>query len=261
MNETTPQANLQFETPGDFLIAEVPRLEHLRDQWLDSPDPEFHGRSARSIIDRERRRIPEALSGEEAIVDHDCPCCQMMADLPGPIFWNLDGSGMDPDFAFSFHHTREEWEAEEREFDEFNRRFDAKREEEERLGVKYPGAGYADPDGVWSRSFVAEDVSGGEAFLAVRLFAIGSHLAELIVDLKHPTEDHTLIDRLSHDFGNLREVLQTQDVELAAALIEPVLDRFRDTLDAVARARADLQAKCADLQQRLHRFLESPKDP
>ena len=112
---------------------------------------------------------------------------------------------------------------------------DSKREEEERLGVKYPGAGYADPDYAWSRSFVADDVSAGEAFLAVRLFAIGSHLAELIVDLKHPTEDRALIDRLSRDFGNLREVFQTQDVELAAALIEPVLDRFRDTLDVVAQ--------------------------
>jgi hypothetical protein len=184
----------------------------------------------------------------------------MMADLPGPIFWHLDGSGMDPDFAFSFHHTRDEWEADVREFEEFNRRFHSKREEEERLGVKYPGAGYADPDYAWSRSFVADDASAaaGEAFLGVRLFAIGSHLAELIVDLKRPTEDRALIDRLSRDFGNVREVCQTQDVELAAALTEPVLDRFRETLDVVAQTRADLQAKCADLQRRLDRFLEPP---
>src|SRR4051794_6261915 len=98
-----------------FLNSEVPCLEIIGDHWLETPDPECHDRTPRSIIDRERARLPEGMSGHEAIIDADCPCCQMMAGLPGPMFWHLDGSGMDDDFAFDIHHrTRQEWDAEQR---------------------------------------------------------------------------------------------------------------------------------------------------
>ncbi|SFI80215.1 hypothetical protein [Planctomicrobium piriforme] len=105
-------------TVGDFLTSEVPRLERIREEWLDSPDPECHGRTPRSIINRERARLPEVISACEAIVDPDCPCCQMLAELPGPVFWHLDGCEMEDDFAFDMHHrTREEWEAEQRSWE------------------------------------------------------------------------------------------------------------------------------------------------
>ena len=114
--KTRPGGNgLELFTVGDFLTSEVPRLERVRDEWLAMPDPECHGRTPRSIIDRERARLPERMSSLEAIVDPDCPCCQMMADMPGPVFWHLDGCNMDDDFAFDIsHRTREEWEAEQR---------------------------------------------------------------------------------------------------------------------------------------------------
>jgi hypothetical protein len=243
---------------GDFLTDEVPRLAQVRDEWLDGPDPEFHGRTPRSIIDRERARLPEGISGEEAVIDHDCPLCAMQADLPGPMFWHLDGCNMDEDFAFSFHRTREEWEAEQREYEECSRRFNAEWAERERLGVKYPEPGYADPDTVWERSFSAPETAGTPLYL--RLFSIGSHLSELIVDLKEPVEDRESVDRLSRDFGNLRDVLQSHDPAAGEALLEPVLDRFCDSLAAVAAARSDLEPKCADLQARLWRFLEPPEE-
>jgi hypothetical protein len=241
---------------NDFLPSEVPRLSRLRDEWLDTPDPESHRRTPRELIDHERRRLPEGFSGRDAMIDHDCPLCEMMAEMPGPMFMNLDGCNMDRDFAFSFHRTREEWEEEERESEEFNRRFNDEWAERERLGVKHPGEDSADADAVWQRSFSTPDGAGEP--LAMRLFGIGCHLAELIVDLKTPTEDRPLIDQLSRDFGNLREVIQSGDEAMADALIEPVLERFGETLDAVAAVRSDLQAKCADLQQRLRRFLEPP---
>lgn len=101
-------------TVGDFLTDEVPRLERFRENWLDGPDLEFHGRTPRSIIENERARIPEVVSGKDAMVDADCPCCQMLADMPGPMFWHLDGCNMDYDFAFDMEfRTREEWEAEQ----------------------------------------------------------------------------------------------------------------------------------------------------
>jgi hypothetical protein len=79
---------------SDFLATEVPRLESVAGEWLDTPNPKFHSRSPRSIIDRERARLTEGLSGHEAMIDADCPCCQMMGELSGPWFWHLDGSSV-----------------------------------------------------------------------------------------------------------------------------------------------------------------------
>jgi hypothetical protein len=130
-----------------------PRLERVRDEWLAAPDAECHGRTPRSIIDRERTRLPERMSSHEAIVDPDCPCCQMMADMPGPVFWHLDGCKMDDDFAFDIRlRTREEWEAEQRERNEFDRRFEAKQAERKRSGVADSDFGGEDENSVWSSS-------------------------------------------------------------------------------------------------------------
>jgi hypothetical protein len=243
---------------GDFLAAEVPRLKRVRDEWLASPDPECHGLTPRQIIEQERARLPQGMSGKDAMIDDGCPLCQMMADgLHGPMFWHLDGCNMDDDFAFSFERTREEFDERAREREEWDRRWRAEQGERERLEVKYPGGGYGDPDSVWKRSFVAD--SENEP-LPLRLFGIGTFLSELIVDLKGPPEDRPLIDQLSRDFGNLREVAQSGDLSLAEALFEPVLDRFCETLNSVAASHSELEPKCADLQQRLRRFCEPPRE-
>jgi hypothetical protein len=114
----------EFFSVGDFLTTEVSRLGGIREAWLDAPDPEFHGRTPRSIIASERARLPEAVSGHDAIVDPDCPCCQMMGELSGPMFWHLDGSEMDDEFAFDMQHrTLEEWAAERKEWEEQSKRY------------------------------------------------------------------------------------------------------------------------------------------
>jgi len=74
----------------------------------------------------------------------------------------------------------------------------------------------------------------------------------LIDDLHAAGAMQPLIDALNRDFGNLRAVLQAQD----AALVEPVLARFGQTLSEVAAARAELERKCDDLQRRLERLLD-----
>jgi hypothetical protein len=58
-------------------------------------------------------------------IDEDCDTCMMMANDPtlGPAFWHLDGSHMDNNFAFSDYLTREEWEAEKRRWEAFNKEF------------------------------------------------------------------------------------------------------------------------------------------
>jgi hypothetical protein len=168
--------------------------------------------------------------------------------MPGPMFWGLDGSHLDDDFAFSFHRTLAEWEAEQREHEEFDRRFNEKWKEREQLGV---------PASPWQRSYAAPDDIALP--VGVRLHGIGVLLAELVVDLKEPAADRASIDRLRRDFGNLRDVVLSDDAARAESLLAPVLERFGEALDAVAVGRPDLQPKCADLQQRLQRFLEPPE--
>jgi hypothetical protein len=142
-----PGDGLELFTADDFCTTEVPRLERARDEWLDTPDPECHGRTPRSIIHRERARLPEGIPGHEAVVDPDCPCCQMMADLPGPVFWHLDGCNLDDDFAFDIRHrSREEWEAEQRDWEELRQRFDAGRTERDRLGITDSSFGKKDEE-------------------------------------------------------------------------------------------------------------------
>lgn len=241
---------------GDFLTIEVPRLAGLRDRWLDTPNRELSAGPPREVNDDERRRMPQAMSGHDAIIDDDCPLCQMSADGLGLGFWHLDGCNMDDEFAFSDFRTREEWEEQQREFEEMSRHFDAKRETEKELQVENPGPGYTHPDSVWQRSFSAAEA--GDEPLELRLFAIGSHLAEIIADLKRPPEDRPLIEALKRHFGNLREVARSGELLQAAALIEPVVERFCETLAEVAAAHTDLTRRSTALENHLRRFAEPP---
>jgi hypothetical protein len=176
----------------------------------------------------------------------------MAADLPGPVFWHLDGCNNDPDFAFSiFCRTREEWEAEERSYQEFNRRFDAEQEEQKELQLDVldgSRTGYTNPD-----------YAGGSP--AIRLHALGIRLSELLVDLQQPQAERALIDRLRRDFGNLREIEGSEaEMMKGSSLAEAVAQKFSETLADVVEVRPNLQRKCDWLQKALQRFLED-EDP
>jgi hypothetical protein len=263
LTEKSQEQRLDSLTAGDFLTAEMPRLEKVRETWLDTPDPECHGRTPRSIIERERLRLPEGVSGHEAMIDHDCPCCQAMADMPGPYFWGLDGCNMDDDFAFDINcRTRAEWEEEQRSREEFNRRFDAESAERKRLGVdSQTGAG--DSKSIWSRSFHVADTA--DVPLGVRVFGVGCHLAEIIVRLREGSdrdsisqETQSYIDTLNRDFGNLREILQSADTSLSEALVGPVMDQFAETLNQVATGRPKLEPHCEELADEIKKLLAPP---
>ncbi|MBN1566993.1 MAG: hypothetical protein JXA73_04045 [Acidobacteria bacterium] len=91
----------------------IARLEQVKTEWLDSPDPEHGGKSPSCLIECERIRLPWLSSEDDFPYDDDCPLCQDLAkEKFGPGFWHLDGCNMDDDFAFSFCRTREEWEEE-----------------------------------------------------------------------------------------------------------------------------------------------------
>jgi hypothetical protein len=247
-------------TVGDFLTTEIPRLEAYREAWLDTPDPEMHGRPPRGYIERERARIPETVSPSEAIHDPDCPCCQMMAELPGPMFCGLDSCNFDEDFAFDItHRTKEEWDEQQREYEDWSRRFDAQEEERKRLGV----TDSARDEPVWTRSFVND--AGADVPLGIRVFGVGGHLAELIEHLRESAgsdvdETRQHIDRLNRDFGNLREILRGDDLAAASSLIEPVMARFVETLDAVGRFRPKETSRCEWLAEEVNRLLAPPPE-
>jgi hypothetical protein len=107
------------------LESEIVRLSSLRDEWLRTPDPEISGRTPLEIIDLEKQRINMTVSAAEAMIDENCPCCVALAeDFDTPMFWFLDGCNMDDRFEFSSYKTLEEWEAQQREREEFNREFE-----------------------------------------------------------------------------------------------------------------------------------------
>ena len=249
----------EFPSLEAFISEEVQRLQGVRETWLDAPDPEFHNRTPRSIINRERARIPEAVSGQEAIIDPDCPCCQMMSDLPGPMFWHLDGCNQDEDFAFDLEYaTREKWEEEQRQWEERHRRFNEEWAERERLGV----TDYAPQreGSTWSRSFSLDDQ---EIPLGVRIFSLGCQLAELIVQIREgvpgdatPSEVQAVIDQLNRHFGNLRDILQDENVSLGITLMTPVMERFSEALETLAADRPDVAESCESLNQALIQLLD-----
>jgi hypothetical protein len=223
------------------LSAEICRLEAVRDRWLETPDYEnLSGHIPAAVIAQERARLPQGVSGAEAIHDPDCPCCQMLADLPGPMFWCLDGSHMDNDFAFSFYRTREEWEAEQRKWEELDRRY----EEEENTKPDFVTSS------IWRRSYAAPDALEQSPELA--LFGLGAHLAELTQDLKDAGAEQCIIDTLNRDFGNLRDLIQNP----AAELVDPVTGKMIEALATIAESYPVLADKCADLEKQLCAFAE-----
>jgi hypothetical protein len=115
---------------------EMVRLEKIKSEWLDTPDPDFGARTPVYILECERRRLPLIASAEELVIDDDCPCCRWMAEKHKhtPTFWHLDGCNMDDDFPFSFCCTREEWEEERREWAGFNSHW----EQEQKSGRESP---------------------------------------------------------------------------------------------------------------------------
>lgn len=115
-------------------------LEEFKRDWLENPQPDYGERTPAILIQSERRRLPITISGRELIIDEACPMCQMMASETESgrevTFWHLDGSHMDDEFVFSPFLTRDEWDADRREWkaftEKFNREWEQRREREAR---------------------------------------------------------------------------------------------------------------------------------
>lgn len=103
------------------------QIDQIKNEWLEQSDREYDERTPANIIQNERRRLPEAMTPSQIMIDEDCECCRMMAMEAemglGPTFWHLDGSHMEEEFAFSSCKTIEEWEAENRRREECYQQF------------------------------------------------------------------------------------------------------------------------------------------
>src|SRR5208282_5912317 len=70
----------------------IDELRQSQEQWLKAPCEDFMTRTTPAdVIALERQRIPFGVSGKEAMVDCNCPVCQMMAEDMGPMFCHFDG--------------------------------------------------------------------------------------------------------------------------------------------------------------------------
>jgi hypothetical protein len=248
--------------PGAPAAAESPAelsawLCQVQEAWLGEPDWEdLSGRTPAEVVRMERQRIPMTAGHGEAIIDDDCPLCQMAAEFSGPMFWHLDGCNNDDDFPFSVYcRTRQEWENERRRREEFERDFEEQQQRRrEVMQAGLPGNDEGAGESIWQRSFVDARVDDTGPWM--RLFAIGCRLAELDVDVKTSPDTAGFVKSLGRHFGNLRSAVDAP----SPALLEPVTERFRQELHELAEVRPDLAAKCADLDREL-RELAAALDP
>ncbi|HKA21616.1 MAG TPA: hypothetical protein VKN18_25290 [Blastocatellia bacterium] len=102
-------------------------LQEIGKAWLNSQCQDLNGRIPANVIESERRRIPLLISAKDVLFD-DCPYCRILAEGAGEQFaqgfWHFDGSHIDSLFEFSTYLTREEWETEQRRWQEYTEEFE-----------------------------------------------------------------------------------------------------------------------------------------
>lgn len=259
---------------AEALQEEIERLARVRDQWLDTPGADSGHRTPRSIILNERRRVPEVLSPEERLIDPDCPCCQMLAEMPGPCFWHLDGSDLDREFAFDVHEpTFADWELSRSHWNEptYQSGLGAERNmadptnADARPPQSSTSAQHREP-ALASATVVMAPAPPLPLGLAIYLAAL--HVAELISAIAAaPTEqtpnlaDERLKDHLNRHFGNLRALLPTPgQTSLPGisgdSLLIPALERVYETLAEISTAHTRLDPLCQNLAHELSRIVQ-----
>lgn len=230
--------------------AEIIHLDQLKQEWLHTPQGELQGYSPIRVMALERARLPMVLGPGQTMLDDDCPLCQMAAESLSPMFWHLDGCNMDDDFPFSFCPTREDWEEEQRRWEEYNREFEA-----EYAAKQAKQDGTADDDSssssaIWQHSYSDSEALGDlppETATEIVLFQIAGHMAELQLDIKSDPALEPLISSFQSHFTTLRRAI----ADRSRWLVDAAAAEFCEDLDAIATARPDLADKCADLERQL----------
>lgn len=227
------------ESAVSWLIA---FLKDVKEDWLNSS---FEGGSTPGfIIECDRRRVPrgagvaiqgiQGVESEQHIADCDCPICEMMADgMFGVGFTSIDGHHLelDDEFAFSMHETREAWEAQQREYEEFSAEMDRKQAEREQTAT-------SDPFGTaWSGLHHDGTIPGDRGGYLKIAFMIG----ELVSDLQHLEAEQEEIKTLNEAFANYRRSEGSSSSG----------EHLKEILQIISERYPELISKAADMQSRI----------
>lgn len=224
------------------LVTERTKIRQLVDTWMHQPQDDFRGRTPKQIIDMERKRIPLTLSREETIIDCDCPLCNLMADLPGPAFWGIDGSGLPFEYPFSTFKSEAEWNSMmpgDADFEALPMQQDSSI----RLGSGIPGSGNA----------LASTVVVPNSALMV-LVSVGFSLSDLITKVEDVDPSRNFIRTLNRHFDNVRAIVLEHGDNLS--LLAPALERFEDSLQDIRHAHPNLTVDCDEVSFMLSSLLE-----
>ncbi len=225
--------------------AEVRHLEQLQQEWLHQGHQALYDQSPAAMIARERARLPAVVPKGHTDKHDDCPICRMMYENGQPMIWQLDNSALDHSFATSFYDSLDDWQ-------ESQRQWESLRREIERRKLSNPSkCDDVDDCSVWQKSHTNmaffEEMPPLEA-CGVMMFSIGGHMGELIQDLNTDEDGIALCRQLHEAFDDLRGVVRDQE---DVWMIQSAVGAFATVLHDVARARTDLSAKCADLEDKL----------
>ncbi len=233
-------------------------LREVKNEWMHAP---FEGGSPPSfMIQCDRRRVPrgsgvvidgiDGVESEQHIADCDCPICEMMADgVFGVGFTSIDGHHLelDDEFAFSMHETREAWEAQQREYEEFSAAMDRKRAESE--AASETGDPFAS---AWS-GIGDDDESAGDSPFAGQhggLLKMAFMVAEMVAELETSDAPRDDIQTLNESFAIYRRDEDGQREESGSSL--------KVVLQLLADRYPNLVSKSADLQSRIDEAARQP---
>lgn len=226
-------------------------MTRVRDEWWElANEEELHGRTPRQLVDDERRRVPWAMSPQEAMIDHDCPLCRMMAEQSdSPYFCHLDASGFDDRFAFSPIRTREEWEADEADCRAFHERLQDSTDDDDD-GSLMPATAVSADRAAWRSCRVAPPeiahLSPAQQF-GVWQFRILAQLMELRDDVRDDMDDKGLVEKLIGHIEDVREAVRQK----AGWLADTCLNQATHQLDELVDRRDELAAKFHDVRHSL----------
>jgi hypothetical protein len=208
------------------------------------------------IIECSRRRVPRGadvpivgmLEREtvQHIPDCDCPICDMMANgMFGVAFTSLDGHHLelDDDFAFSMYETREEWEKQQREFEEMSAAMDRKLAEREAAGETQPDEFASAWSGLLTDLPIPGDKSG-----SLKLAFLLAEVTSELESLDAPRDDIRQLNKL---FAAFRESTAANAAETCRQLGQH--------LDSLAERFPMLVPRAADFRSRLDEQVRSRK--
>ena len=226
----------------------VEHLQSVMAEFMNSPLGGMSTATAEFIIECSRRRVPrgagvpivgmtEQQPGMEP-VDDDCPICQMMGEGGfGVAFTGLDGHHLelDDEFAFSLCETREEWEEQQREFEEMSAEIERERKERE-------AAADDEPEGLgptWTGRVSDEPIPGDtEGHLELAFM-----LAEIVAILESRNAPREDIRGINDRFAEFRNC---DPDELAVAG-----RRLGDQLESLTDTYPDITSRVADFCSRI----------